>query len=146
MLLKPMRALIPAILVSALLGACATQPGELSEADSGVSAIQFADIPVPAGMRLREGRHDSHSFQAGDFRYGDFRYMGMVPVQAAVSYMGERMKLNRWAQSEPTEIIAGKQHMRFTRYPYQTHCVIWKEPDENITRMNIEVRTKLQNQ
>ncbi|MHC5062747.1 MAG: hypothetical protein ACYTG5_02090 [Planctomycetota bacterium] len=146
MLFKPMRALLPALLATALLGSCATETGEIPVADSGVSAIQFADIPVPAGMRLREGRHDSRSFQAGDFRYGDVRYMGMVPVDAAVSYMSERMKLNRWEQAGPIENIAGKQHLRFVRYPYHTHCVIWKETDENITRMNIEVRTKLQNQ
>jgi len=146
MLFNPMRALLPALLASALLGGCATEAGELSDEDPGVSAIQFADIPVPAGMRLREGRHESHSFQAGDFRYGDFRYMGRVPVDATVAYMSERMKLNRWSQLEPAELIAGKQYMHFARYPYHTSCVIWKEPEENLTRMNIEVRTKLQDQ
>lgn len=94
-------------------------------------------------MRLYQGFHDSHSFEAGSFRYGDFKYAGSIPIPVAVAYMTERMKLNNWSQVEPVEIVSGRQQMRFTRYPYHALCTIWKEEDEKLTRMSIEVRTKL---
>lgn len=132
-----------AFLVAALLGGCMSQDAFGSGLDPGLTSAQFPDIPVPDGMRLYEGIHDSHSFQSGSFRYGDFKYAGSIPIPVAVSYMSKRMQLNKWTQDQPVEVIEGRQHLSFRRYPYLAHCVIWKEEDEKLTRMSIEVRTKL---
>lgn len=143
MFLSAMRVNSPTFLAAALLMGCMSHEEFGPRQDPGLSSAQFPDIPVPDGMRLYEGRHDSHSFEAGSFRYGDFKYAGSVPIPVAVAYMTKRMKLNKWSQEEPVEIIEGRQHLRFRRHPYLAHCIIWKEEDEQLTRMSIEVRTKL---
>jgi hypothetical protein len=66
-----------------------------------VSAAQFQDIPVPAGFRIVDRHHESHSLALGqDYRFGLYRYLGSDAVDTAVSYVLERMPQHAWTLTE----------------------------------------------
>lgn len=134
-----MNARIFGLVSLAILLAGCVGPVASVEDSSGVTAVQFADVPVPAGMRLIAG-HESHSFQVGDFRHGDFHYSGSVPRADVASYMTRRMALHGWSQVGEAPPDAGILDLKFARHPHTARCEIWQE--SSVTHLRIAVRTE----
>lgn len=134
------------VAVLAGLFGCATE-NEMPAVDHGVTSIQFDDIPIPAGMRLKTEGNESHSHVAGEeFRYGDFEYIGRMPIAEAATYMRERMRLHDWEATAQETGPDGSQTLRFERRPYVTTCTIRRDPDTKNTLMSVAVRTRIEDQ
>lgn len=127
------------LLVLGLLCACGTGPAWGGASDDGVAAIQFSDIPVPAGMKLFERFHRSDSIQVGDYRYGNFVYSGTVPVAEVSQYLRERMPQHGWKLVEREQTEEGEV-LVFRRGPYTARCQL--STDGVTTTWNLAVRTR----
>lgn len=137
MIYRPMRSTAFLLLAMTVCGAsCADYAARVE--DYGVSTVQFSDIPVPDGMKLKTHGPVSHSFERGVFRHGDFEYYGGIEPSAAESYMRERMDSHGWRLTDDRVTEAGTS-LRFERAPYESHCRIWD--DDGMTLMRVEVRT-----
>lgn len=133
------RGLVLLCLSAALSSACeAPRPG-MEASTSSVTVTQFADVPVPAGMTLRDSYHQSHSLQLGDYRYGDFLYTGSIGVETAASFMLERMPRHSWELVGSEKPNSFEQTLRFRRGSYWMECSL-RKPDV-LTEMRIKVRT-----
>lgn len=108
--------------------------------EHGVSANQFSDIPVPAGMKLRERWHKSNSVAVGDFRRADLLYEGSLTIMAASSYMRERMPQHSWALEMRETREKGREELRFRRGSHVVTCSIRRE--KLITTMTVNLRTE----
>lgn len=137
-----------------LFGACTGmhRDGTAAEA-SGLTAVQFRDVPVPDGMVLQTGLNESHSYEAGRFRFADLYYYGNLPVAEIAEYMKRRMALHGWQLVEetggrPAEASAGagddpataRSETLFERAPNRVRCEVWLD-SSGVTRMHVEVRT-----
>ncbi len=140
---RPHRRSSAAFAAAALLvfAACRSAPDQdgSAESASGLTPVQFADIPIPDGMVLETQMHRSFTYEVGDFRLGDLYYYGNLPIDSVASYMSERMALHGWKQ-------VGEDHteratdLHFERRPHRADCRIWKD-DSDVTRMHIAVST-----
>ncbi len=119
-----------------LAGSCAGPNGNQAE-DLGLHEIQFDDIPVPDGLRLKKA---AHSYQVESFRFGDFEYYGLMKSERAVAYMKDRMAIHGWELQDANEREADAS-LSFWRRPYRTDCRIWQ--DSSLTRMKVSVRTQV---
>ena len=63
----------------------------------GVTASQFQDMVVPAGLRLRDGANESYSRQEASWRQGRFEYIGSTAVDEAMNYVRQRMPQHSWS-------------------------------------------------
>lgn len=124
--------------LAAVMTGCATQ--DAADADHGVAAIQFSDIPVPEGLRLSTSRHQSHSYEVGAFRFGDFVYTGFTEPESAVNYMTDRMPFHGW-ELRDARVGASSTELVFWRRPYEATCRIWQ--DSAATQMTVNVRTSI---
>ncbi len=61
-----------------------------------VRAVQFPDIPVPAGLQLQVSHNESASFAAGDFRWAVLHYRGKLPMAQALSFLKEQLVQFQW--------------------------------------------------
>ncbi len=69
-----------------------------------VRAVQFPDIPVPAGLQLQVSHNESASFAVGDFRWAVLHYRGKMPMSQALSFLKEQLLQFQWrivAQERP---------------------------------------------
>ena len=90
-----------AVLSLILLGACKGRPfASVPDQDYGVSSSQFSDIPVPDGMKLQDHPSTTNSNEASGWRYGNFVYSGSTSLEAATSYMQQRMPFHNWTLSK----------------------------------------------
>jgi hypothetical protein len=64
----------------------------------GVSAVQFQDVVVPAGLRIVEDGHRSYSREESHWRLGHFEYVGQVDLALAANYVRERMPQHGWSK------------------------------------------------
>lgn len=127
------------LLLSSLVCGCGTGSGWTRTGNDGVTAIQFSDIPVPAGMKLLERFHRSDSIQVGDYRYGNFAYSGTVPVAEVSQYLRERMPQHGWKLAERQQEKEGEV-LVFRRGPYTARCQL--SSDGVTTIWNLAVRTR----
>lgn len=118
-----------------LLAACAS-----SVQDLGVEAIQPKDVVVPNGLRLRTDQVQSHSRQAGNWRYADLYYTGQTKVAVACAHLLDRMPQHRWQLVEDSQPAEGERHLVFVRGSYTADYQL--ERVEGITRMTVEIRTE----
>lgn len=125
----------------ALLAALALAPACETPAapDDGVSAIQFADIPIPDGLKLHEHNHVSDAVVVGSFRHANFTYSGTIPVAEVSAYLRDRMPHHRWHLIDEETDTSGGENLRFRRGKYVAECRLAKV--ESITEMNVSVRT-----
>jgi len=123
-----------------LLCSCETPP-EGPSAD-GVSALQFSDIPVPAGLTLRDQQHNSDSAQVGEYRYANFEYSGAIPVAEVSSYLRERMPQHSWELTGEETDAAGNERLSFQRGKYFAECRMARDK-KSVTRLHVTVRTSL---
>ena len=104
------RSASPLLLV---LAACATDPATAH----GVSAVQFQDVVVPAGLKLVDDAHRSWSREEAGWRSAHFEYIGQVDLQDAANYVRERMPQHGWTKSRDEAASASTQ-MQFERGIY----------------------------
>lgn len=83
-----------------LLLASACTPVSMIDRKIEVSAAQFQDLAVPAGFRIVDRHHESHSLSLGRYRFGVYRYLGSASVDSSVSYVEDRMRQQRWSLIE----------------------------------------------
>lgn len=130
----------PRLLISVALIASACTPVSMIDRKIEVSAAQFQDIPVPAGFRIIDGRHESHSLALGQgYRFGVYRYMGSSPVEATVSYVLERMPQHAWSLTERDGQGTDAQRMVFQREDYRAEYKIRRQ--ESRTLLDVDVLT-----
>lgn len=91
---------------------------EQSRENDGVSASQFKDVVVPAGLRLLDGAHESHSIEAASWRLGHFVYSGSVPDEEAASYVRQRMPQHNWELVVDERVDENTTKLRFLRGHY----------------------------
>lgn len=106
---------LPAFAISSLAALAAACAG--AAADVGVGANQFQDMVVPEGFRLLDDSHQSHSREAGDWRFGKFCYRGSVAIADAVAYLKQRMPQHGWV-SEAEDLQPTEGKLRFARGRY----------------------------
>ena len=128
-----------AILVAALLGACT--PVNMIDRRIEVAAAQFQDVPVPAGFRLVDRHHESHSLQLGPYRYGVYRYVGNVPVPSSVSYILDRMPQHAWALIERSGQGTDAERLVFQRDQYRSEYRVFRQ--ESATQIEVDIRTQV---
>ena len=122
------------------LGACAgTWRDGTTEESSGLTPLQFGDIPCPDGMRLQTGLNESHSIEVGSFRYGDLYYYGSLPVPDVADYMKRSMPRHAW------ELVSedwndGRVVQTWERVPQSVRCEVF-EDSGGVVRMQVHVRT-----
>ena len=98
-----------------LLSACATDPAS----NNGVTAMQFQDVVVPSGMRLREEAHESYSREEAGWRHGHFVYTGQTEVATIANYERERMPQHKWTKVLDEEGQEIGLRLRFERGRYR---------------------------
>ena len=125
---------------TALVAGCATPPEGAST--DGVSALQFSDIPVPAGLKLRDRRHASDSVQVGQYRYANYVYSGGVPVAEVSAYLRERMPQHSWELTAEETDAEGNERLSFQRGKYTADCRMARD-EKAVTRLHVTVRTSL---
>jgi hypothetical protein len=118
-----------------LFAACATDP----TATEGVGAVQFQDVVVPSGMRLREAGHESYSREAAGWRMGHFVYFGAIDVANAANYVRERMPQHSWAKVRDEEQPEGGQRIQFERGIYTADYTFSRS--EGLTVMVVDYAT-----
>ncbi|HLU39626.1 MAG TPA: hypothetical protein VK081_09580 [Planctomycetota bacterium] len=127
------------VLVLFLACAAACTPVSMIDRKIEVSAAQFQDIPVPAGFRLVDARHESHSLALGEYRFGVFRYVGSGSVDSAASYVMERMPQHAWTLVERHGEGTDSQRIVFERDDYTAEYRVRLE--ESRTLIDVDVRT-----
>lgn len=126
--------------LAVLAAGCATPP-EGSPTD-GVSAHQFPDIPVPAGLKLRDRAHRSDSLEIGDFRYANFEYSGGVPVAEVSAYLRERMPQHSWELTGEETDPEGNERLKFRRGRYFAECRLARD-EKAVTNLHVTYRTSI---
>lgn len=102
------------VLAMATIPGCAVDP-----AANGVDAVQFQDVVVPDGLRLRDRAHESYSREEAGWRHGHFEYVGQTDVQAAADYVRARMPQHNWSKVQDTVEAEAGVRLRFERGIYR---------------------------
>lgn len=105
----------------------------------GVSAIQFSDVVVPDGMRLRQGEDESYTLEVGKWRSGHLVYGGTAQLTAVSSYVLERMPQHAWELTADEAPDEQNRRLRFERGDYVAEYNIRRR--ENLTTMIVEYTT-----
>jgi hypothetical protein len=121
----------------ALLAACALEPDA-----SVITAVQFQDVVVPSGLRLREGAGESWSREEASWRDGHFEYAGQADVQAAADYVRERMPQHNWTKTQDESVADVGLRMRFERGIYRALYTFSRS--EGVTIMVVDYKTDLE--
>lgn len=96
------------------LAGCSSAPA----ANEAVNAGQFQDVVVPAGLRLVDEAHESHSLQAASWRMGHFLYSGAVRSDDAANYVRQRMPQHNWELVADEVVDPVTTRLRFVRGLY----------------------------
>jgi hypothetical protein len=116
------------------LGACAAEPDD----STTVQAMQFQDVVVPNGLRIREGQHQSYSREEAGWRHGRFEYTGQLEVATAANYVRERMPQHGWTKAQD-EANAEATKLRFDRGIYRAEYTFLRS--EGATTMVVDYTT-----
>jgi hypothetical protein len=131
--------MIPRVLFLFAVAAAGCTPVSMIDRGIEVSAAQFQDVPVPAGFRLVDRHHESHSLELGPYRYGEFRYVGNAPVVTTVPYVLERMAQHAWALVERVGEGTDSQRLVFERDDYRSEFRVFRQ--DSRTQIEVDVRT-----
>jgi hypothetical protein len=86
--------------------------------DLGVSSVQFQDIAIPAGLKLVERFHESHSREVAGWRFGHYEYVGQTTMPEACAHVLERMPQHDWKVVVDDASQANARHLQFKRGAY----------------------------
>ncbi|MBL8752435.1 MAG: hypothetical protein JNK15_03960 [Planctomycetes bacterium] len=120
--------------LSCLFAACATDPN-----DAGASAVQFQDVVVPSGLRLRDEANESYSRDESGWRQGHFVYSGQIDVAAAANYVRERMPQHKWTKVQDEQTQEAGLRLRFERGIYRAEYAFTRA--EGSTTMVVDYTT-----
>ncbi|MGE3173323.1 MAG: hypothetical protein AB7O97_11915 [Planctomycetota bacterium] len=144
--MKPAPARFPGSLLLApvlvLLGACQSLEPD-TDADTGVSAVQFQDLVVPAGMSMIDRYHESHSREDAGWRYGHFEYLGAPQLDEACAHLLSRMPQHNWQLAADEATDASSRRLRFERGRYVVDYNLTRI--DGVTRMVVDYRTEIEN-
>ncbi|MFY9344848.1 MAG: hypothetical protein WAT39_20310 [Planctomycetota bacterium] len=121
----------------ALLAACAMDP-----AADGVSAVQFQDVVVPSGLRLRDDAHESYSREEAGWRQGHFVYVGQTDASTAADYVRGRMPQHGWTKVQDEADGEGGFRLGFHRDVYRAAYSLRR--GEGFTTMVVDYTTDYQ--
>jgi|688.fasta_scaffold24734_7 hypothetical protein len=126
----------PAALFACLLGlgACAVEPDD----STTVQAVQFQDVVVPSGLKIRDGQHQSYSREEAGWRHARYEYAGQMEVATAANYVRERMPQHGWAKAQD-EAGAEATKLRFDRGFYRAEYTFTRS--EGATVMVVDYTT-----
>jgi hypothetical protein len=105
----------------------------------GVSAVQFPDVVVPAGLRLRESGHESYSRDEAGWRQGHFVYTGQARPDEAVGYVKQRMPQHSWELVSEENLEDTSVVLRFRRSIYSANYSFLRI--DGATRMVVDYST-----
>ena len=97
-----------------VFGGCESEP----QPRETVTATQFQDVVVPAGLRLIDDSHQSHSVEAAGWRMGHFIYAGPLQRDEAISYVRQRMPQHSWELVADEVVDETTTRLRFVRGHY----------------------------
>jgi hypothetical protein len=121
------------LLLTVALAACAT------DASGGVTAVQFQDVVVPNGMRLKNEGQASYSTEAATYRKGRFEYVGSTDLEAAASYVRERMPQHSWTKLRDEAAAEAGLHILFERGIYRADYTFTRS--DGVTVMVVDYTT-----
>ena len=107
-----------------------------------MSAVQFQDVVVPAGLVLRDAAHESHSRVEAAWRKGHFIYSGQTSVQSAIAYVRERMPQHNWTMVAEEQAEESGTRLRFERGVYSAEYVFNRA--DGATQMVVDYDTQFQ--
>ncbi len=128
------RLLLPTVLL-----VCACTPVSMIDRKIEVSAAQFQDVPVPAGFRIIDRHHESHSLSLDKYRFGAYRYLGSGAVDSAVSYALARLPQHAWQLIERDGQGTDAQRLVFEREDYRVEYRVRRQ--ESRTLIDVDIRT-----
>lgn len=131
----------PLALLSIFLLAACRSP-DAKESETGVAAVQFADMVVPDGLLLRDRYHESYSREEAGWRFGHFVYTGQPRVDEACAHLLLRMPQHLWkleADEQPDET---SRKLRFSRGRYVADYLLSRQ--DGLTQMVVEYRTEIE--
>lgn len=106
----------------------------------GVRAIQFSDVVVPAGMKLREANEESFTLEVGSWRTGHLVYAGTAMVSVVGTQVLERMPRHAWRLMEDQVLNSQTRQLRFERGQYIAQYTIKRQ--ETLTMMIVDYSTQ----
>src|SRR5712691_8766055 len=98
-------------------GSTAVVPTAPEQGD-GVSAIQFQDIVVPDGLKLRDSYHESYSIEETGWRLGHFVYSGLPHLEESSAHVISRMPQHSWSLLADEKTDESTRKLRFARGRY----------------------------
>ncbi|MCA8951396.1 MAG: hypothetical protein KDE27_17950 [Planctomycetes bacterium] len=107
-------ACVVAIAIAAMTGGCSGMP----HGQDGVTAVQFPDMVVPAGLHLVDRAHESHSLEAASWRQGRFVYSGNVRAEDAAAYVRQQMPRHNWELVLDDAVDPNAAKLRYVRGYY----------------------------
>lgn len=107
---------VPGLVLAAWLASCATDP-----AADGVSAVQFQDVVVPSGLRLRNEAHESYSREEASWRQAHYVYVGQTDIATAAAYVRERMPQHSWSKVRDEDNKESGLQLGFERNIYRAN-------------------------
>lgn len=127
--------MVVALLPLIPLGGCSSAP----TSNESVQANQFQDVVVPAGLRLVDDAHESHSAQAASWRMGHFLYTGSVRSEEAVNYVRQRMPQHNWELVADEVVDTNTTRLRFVRGLYSAQYQFIRQ--DGRTQMVVDYQT-----
>jgi hypothetical protein len=105
----------------------------------GVTAVQFQDVVVPNGMRLKVDNHESYSREELGYRIGRFEYVGSTDLEVAANYVRERMPQHSWSKSKDEAVADAGLRIRFERGDYRADYTFTRS--DGVTVMVVDYTT-----
>jgi len=119
----------------ALLTGCESSGGS---GELGVTAAQFPDVVVPAGMKLRDRANESYSRDDGGHRMAHLVYSGQAQVVDIEAYLRGRMPSHNWQLVSETKVEEGIV-MKFERSIYSVQYSVARS--DGATTMIVDYAT-----
>jgi hypothetical protein len=106
----------------------------------GVSAVQFQDVVVPSGLKLRDAGHESYAREEAGWRQAHLVYSGSVKIEDAMGYVRQRMPQHNWTALAEEALPDSGTRLRFERGVYSADYT-FSSSREGSTQMVVEYRT-----
>src|SRR5262245_32073099 len=79
----------------------------------GVSAVQFQDVVVPSGFKLRDAGHESYAREEAGWRQAHLVYHGSIKIEDAMGYVRQRMPQYNWTTLTEEALPTSGVRLRF---------------------------------
>jgi len=86
--------------------------------------IQFDDVRVPMGMKLRTTLAESFSHEVGSFRWAHFVYDGEMPLEEVGKRLVQSLHQHDWRQTADERTNLDERRMEFQRGNSHLTCLL----------------------